>query len=1147
MKKLFLVCTSILLLTFHVQARSLKLIKTGGTPLIYNASNIPSIFFVPNFITPSFGNGGYSMEFQEVGLNSLKNWTEEFNLISRAITNDLEKSLSSVQYEILIEDDRSQQTPYIIGRQEVHTTATLPKIATGTPTSYPFGTCSDYENRDDDGNILYLFGNTNNYINHIVIHTVHGKMAYMKFADDLMFGSFIKPDYTFIRFTGLCCPNPGSSCGGPVSLPNSTTYHSPVPSCSTSNGNVLQIVTGLQSLSNTTNSIIVNTLAGSNMDRQTYAGIGDFVKVKYCNQLEISNLDVDGNNTHIYYGGTYGDKAIQADHRGIYLIHASNTSMSKMSLHHFGLDGMEITNASDNLSMNDCHFDFNGRVGFTWGGCTGLYAEKCSFSNTGKAMPTITSNPGAGIDIEMPGPSEFSQNGEFIECKFEFNYGQAVVNDAPNATLQPHVNNVLFDNCIFEDDNGYGIWVEGDFIRFKTCQIRAAVNGAGWGIIPASGTKFEDCNFYDKNSNGTSILEFANNGEQHYIVNIAGAQPPKQTQFLDCTFTIENPTYAAFNYNAGTANVTEQDRCVVNNCNFNFLADPTNSLTETFYGVNFKGKNSFNNSNTIGLRKMKSCNTLIEGNNETCNPNEFNLSGRIYYAHHDQLGNLLDLGHTGFSSPSDNNSYLNINIDDKSIFQTLKLSSKPNIKLGKNVTINAKAGSTLSFWYSDVQHNGRIQCENASFLEIKGSSFLAQQTDRPRFYISNSTTWGVNTVYQTIPNVQPIIYFSAAHFGLPASYFNTEYSPSFFTGNYPALIEGNSNIASNLTVSQLNSAVEFPGKYAFVKVPLLSASNTPINSKLYNLSNVSGDFGVQIKFKADPYLCNSNLNGQNLLWMGTASSTVLAINLDGITGKPRINLGSMNLTPISSNNTNYFDENCHTLALTRYNNVLSLYIDGQFVNSSASSQNVNLNSSLLNSFYIGADNQPPYNFKGWIGQVALWQRSLTPSEIDYNHQHKLIQNTTNLIADWEMEDASSSTVISDIAVNPANGNFVTTNNLYNANWLSKDIVGNCNITYGNFRPSFEEENQQLININSKCLLYPNPAKNKINLKIPTSNSITIVTIFDISGKLIKQIKFEATNWDEIYHLNLNGFANGAFIVKIANKDFTEYKNLVVQD
>ena len=77
---------------------------------------------------------------------------------------------------------------------------------------------------------------------------------------------------------------------------------------------------------------------------------------------------------------------------------------------------------------------------------------------------------------------------------------------------------------------------------------------------------------------------------------------------------------------------------------------------------------------------------------------------------------------------------------------------------------------------------------------------------------------------------------------------------------------------------------------------------------------------------------------------------------------------------------------------------------------------------------------------------------------------------------------------------------------------------------------------------NEMMLFPNPANEQITVSIPTFKTGTVISIYSIEGKLVKQVKMESN----LTVVATNELASGLYIVKLNNDKATMSKKLVVE-
>ncbi|MBO9682926.1 MAG: right-handed parallel beta-helix repeat-containing protein, partial [Flavisolibacter sp.] len=319
----------------------------------------------------------------------------------------------------------------------------------------------------------------------------------------------------------------------------------------------------------------VQKLSKRTTDWKFRVAIGHGFNLESCSNVNISSIEIDGNNPSFILGGEFGDVGMQIDNDGAFIKDCNNISLSNLYLHHFGRDGILILNrtpqnfgtASQHISLTNCRFEYNGRQGFSWGGGVGLVATNCSFNYTGKSK--FSSPPGAGVDFE-PNAGYIVKDGVFNNCNFKNNSGVAVLADQGGF----NVSNIRFKNCLIWGEPSAAIWVKSPAFSFEDCRINGCFYFGCAARTIDEGTKFTGCIFTDANSKNNYLVE--SNGSKYLL-------------FDGCTF---RASANGLLYIAANAAKTEE-RAVIKDCKFiNLYTVPSKAGAFTT-NTDFTGKTIF--------------------------------------------------------------------------------------------------------------------------------------------------------------------------------------------------------------------------------------------------------------------------------------------------------------------------------------------------------------------------------------------------------------------------------------------------------------------------------------------------------------------------------------------------------------------------
>lgn len=180
-----------------------------------------------------------------------------------------------------------------------------------------------------------------------------------------------------------------------------------------------------------------------------HAEVGTMFTFKHCDGVTVRDVDLHGNIDAANLGGKVHPDGMQTAHDGIILWESSRCLIENVQAHHFGRDGITIMSTDTNRvtpytqlypglvvdadtdgtvvfnnTLRNSRFEWNGRQGLSWTGCSGLVAENCRFNHNGAGR--LSSLPGSGLDIEGGGGPMRVRYGVFDDCRFLHNWDAGV-------------------------------------------------------------------------------------------------------------------------------------------------------------------------------------------------------------------------------------------------------------------------------------------------------------------------------------------------------------------------------------------------------------------------------------------------------------------------------------------------------------------------------------------------------------------------------------------------------------------------------------------------------------------------------------------------------------------------------------------------
>jgi hypothetical protein len=275
-------------------------------------------------------------------------------------------------------------------------------------------------------------------------------------------------------------------------------------------------------------------------DDHKYSAIGaTCIVLQGCDNVTVANLSLNGSSEHLIIGGHWGDVGIQLAFDGIFVSDSRRITMRRLSLHHFGRDGIQVLNHlaksiddpnREGIVLENSTCNYNGRQGLSLTGVNGFRAVNCSFSHTGRVVPASTgkplySNPGAGVDVE---PQDgFVTNVSLENCRFIDNAGQAIVSDWVNEDHPSGTRNIVVSDGLLWGLSNWSAWVTQKGFLFKNCRIYGAFVHGCHAATAAEATRFVGCTFEDRPYHGQAAYgSFTLHSDSH----------ASRMSFTDCRF-----------------------------------------------------------------------------------------------------------------------------------------------------------------------------------------------------------------------------------------------------------------------------------------------------------------------------------------------------------------------------------------------------------------------------------------------------------------------------------------------------------------------------------------------------------------------------------------------------------------------------------
>lgn len=270
----------------------------------------------------------------------------------------------------------------------------------------------------------------------------------------------------------------------------------------------------------------------------------------------------------------------------------------------------------------------------------------------------------------------------------------------------------------------------------------------------------------------------------------------------------------------------------------------------------------------------------------------------------------------------------------------------------------------------------------------------------------------------------------------------------------------------------------------------------------------------------------------------------------------------------------------------------SIYINGELCVTTTVNTPLGFNNGDL---YIGSTSTGMIApggaaFKGEIDDIGIWNRALTPCEINQLYESQLLDNQESISEascesyDWNGQTYTSSgiypqsftnqygcdsTVTLDLTIDSIDNtveqnNLLLTSNQNNAayQWINCEnntpIQGATDISLqveenGSYAVAIENGSCQdtsdcivieNVGVNevdiNHITIYPNPTKDQFTVKINDAESYEL-KVYDLKGQLLQNDFLTGTNT-----INLNTYESGVYLIHISNNTYNKHFKLIVE-
>lgn len=208
------------------------------------------------------------------------------------------------------------------------------------------------------------------------------------------------------------------------------------------------------------------------------------------------------------------------------------------------------------------------------------------------------------------------------------------------------------------------------------------------------------------------------------------------------------------------------------------------------------------------------------------------------------------------------------------------------------------------------------------------------------------------------------------------------------------------------------------------------------------------------------------------------------------------------------------DETCHYLVITRRDDVLSYYLDGDFIYK----RNIPSQFSFKSSepILLGGDrkNSSVTPYLGAIEELKFWKRTLSAAEISNTTYRELAEDPTDLIAHYRFIDDDSALLI-DESSNEYHG-LLGDDNQENKAERSENCCAPIVILSSDETETFDFS------------VFPVPASNQLNISLNEISTEVSYEIFNVLGTKCDEGKFSS----KTKYVNIESLQSGQYFIKI---------------
>ena len=306
--------------------------------------------------------------------------------------------------------------------------------------------------------------------------------------------------------------------------------------------------------------------------------------------------------------------------------------------------------------------------------------------------------------------------------------------------------------------------------------------------------------------------------------------------------------------------------------------------------------------------------------------------------------------------------------------------------------------------------------------------------------------------------------------------------------------------------------------------------NTPYNSAISLTNNFTIEFWMQPSKTSSFSVIFQQGKCNNFSF-----SYDVIINADSTVALGFNCFGDCNYTNLYKCTTKIYPGVCKHVAITYTQNEIKFYYNGVLqpgmitVGSYCGVLNTSTEPLQTGAYTLYSGGLTSF-FDGFLDDIRIWSRILTPSEILANYQEPLIGNESGLKLYYKFDEPILGN--GDVVTNYATATGIALNGLTHSTTATSPYNSNSCFLYTG-------ENDIITNYNS-ISIFPNPTQGKLYIK--NKLNIKSIELYNYLGDIILN-KLDFKQYESI-EININNYPNGIYFVKIYTDENTYLEKII---